>query len=234
MGNLLNPFILSAAGGIITANSVFDFDADLGVTVENTDRVINWADQLVNVGDLLRGTGSSRRPVLITNGNPASDGNAIEFDGTDDGLVVVGGFTWNQPETLYLVMKQITWVSARSILAGFTSNTMVFAQKTSTPNLRIYAGTELGLNGDLAVDTWGIVCLVYNGVNSSIRINNNTKLAGDAGTANASGLMLGLNAVSVAASNIRVARILGYDTAAHSDAEQDQNIDALNAIYSVF
>ena len=107
MGNIINPFIKGGAPQIITTNRVFDYNADLGITVENTDRVISWADQDVNVGDLARATGSPRRPVLITNGNPAGDGDAIEFDGTDDGLVVVGGFTFNQPETIYLVMKAL-------------------------------------------------------------------------------------------------------------------------------
>lgn len=234
MGNLLNPFILSsAAPAIITTNRVFDFDADLGVTTDG-DGVTNWADQDSNVGDLFAES-ATRSPALITNGNPGGNGDAIEFDGNANRAKVTGGFTFNQPETIYLVLRANAWAVNDTFVDGNILIAMQFLQSPTTPTVRIRSVTSLVAdNSDLSLNTWGIYCLIFNGANSSIRLNNNTKTTGNPGSVNAEGLTVGSAQNNTSFANFRVARILGYDTAAHSDAEQDQNIDALNDIYSVF
>lgn len=228
-----DPFILfSGAPEIITVNRVFDFNADLGVTTD-ADGVTNWADQDANVGDLFAES-APKSPDLITNGNPNSDGDAIEFDGILERMKVTGGFTFVQPETIYLVLKWNTWTVNDTAIDGNVQNSMFYAQIGTTPTVKIFAGSFGADNSDLAVGTWGIVCCVFNDASSSIRVNNNTKTTGTIGTVDGSGLTLGSRQNNSSFGDFRVARILGYDTAAHSDAEQDQNITALNNKYSVF
>ncbi|MCH7928650.1 MAG: hypothetical protein IID03_11845 [Candidatus Dadabacteria bacterium] len=232
---IINPYKFAAPSAeIITENLLFDFDADLGLTIENTDRLQAWADQASNVSNLDIPTNDARRPVVITNGNPNGDGNSILYDGITHYLRVSGGFTFNQPETIYLVFKQVTWTFGDGIFDGNGSGTMGLLQRTSTPNLLISAGTQAAENSDAGLGTWVIGCAVYNGASSSLRINNNAKTTGNAGATNSGGLFLGRDFAGNNKANFAISRLLGYDTAAHSDAEQDQNITALNIIYSVF
>lgn len=233
MVDIINPFIVGAfvPPVIITDNQLFDFDADLGTTVADTDQLTAWEDQLVNVGDLI--TAAPRRPSLVANGNPAGDGNSILFDGVNDRMFVSGGFTWVQPATLYLVMKRITHTAADIIFDGEGSITAL-QEVNPTPNIQLNAGSAAAVNTGLILDTYSILCTVVNGASSSIRVNNNTKTTGDPGSADPGGLRLGSAFNNNNPSNIEVVRLLGYDTAAHDDSEQDQNISALNNIYSVF
>lgn len=235
MVDIINPFIVGTFTPpvIITANGVFDFDADLGVTT-NAEGVTAWVDQLVNVGDLISEGTSLRAPELLVNGNPSSDGDAIDFDGVGNRLVVSGGFTWNDPATIYLVMKANAFGVNDSFIDGVSAATFLIFQTGTTPNMALFSGATAANNTDLALSTWGIICAVFDGASSSLRINNNTKTTGDPQAANPGGLNVGARNGAGDASDMTVARVLGYDTTAHSDAEQDQNIAALNDIYSVF
>lgn len=232
---IINPYKFAAppSAELITANQKFDYDADLNITLEDTDRVTKWDNQNGIAGDLTAGTGTNRRPTLITNGNPAGDGDSIQFDGINNNLIS-GAFTWVQPCTVYIVVKEVTWTSADDWFDGFAVISMMVQQQVTTPDIGIFAGNIAAINGDLAIGDWGIACAVYDGASSSLRINNNTKTTGNPGTADPGGLTLGSRGNGQNESNIEVVRFLGYDTSAHSDAEQDQNITALNNIYSVF
>lgn len=234
MVDIINPYIVGTfvPPTIITVNRVFDFDADLGITTD-ADGVTNWADQDSNVGDLFAES-ADRSPTLITNGNPAGDGDAVDFNGIGERMKVTGGFTFVQPETIYLVMKWNTWLSLDNCIDGNVDISMLFSQIGTTPEVKIFSGLFDASNTDLSLGTWGIYALVFSGASSSIRVNDNAKTTGSIGTASASGLTLGSRQVNTNNGDFTIARLLGYDTSAHSDAEQDQNITALNAIYNVF
>ena len=232
--NIINPykFASSEPAELILTNMTFDYDTNLGVTFSDTDKVDAWTDQSANaVGDLT--AASTIRPAIQTNGNPAGDGDSFLLDGTNDRLGP-HVFTWTQPQTIYLVAKMVTWVDNRELLDGGTSAKMLFAMNGTTPDMEIFADSFVATNNDLAVGTWGIWCLVYNGASSSIRVNNNTKTTGNAGTRDAGGLTIGSRGNGANESNIEICRVIGYDTGAHSDAEQDQNIEFLNTTYTVF
>lgn len=235
MTNLINSFIIGAEAPaeIITDNGVFDFDADEGVTTD-VNGVTIWEDQLVNVGNLIFGAVSARQPDLITNGNPNSDGDAIDFDGNAR-LFVSGGFTFTSPVTYYIVARQNTWTQPDILMDGNAITTAALRQGATSANVRLVA-TEMNIaeNSDWALNTWGIICYIFDGASSSIRVNNNTKTTGDTGASNPAGLTVGSGGGFGNPADVRFARILGYDTAAHTDAEQSQNITALNDIYTVF
>jgi len=230
---IINNRRRSVLGGIIASNFLFDYDADLGVTTDGSG-VTAWADQRGNVGDLASST-AALSPDLITNGNPNADGDAIDFNGTSESMKVAAGFTWNQPETIYLVIKQTTYTLSDQFTDGNSNGSFNILNVNVSPDFTFNAGLSVGNNSDLAVNTWGIVCIVANGASSSVRVDNNAKVSGDASTTNAGGFTLGSKSNQTENfSNIVVARILGYDTVAHTDAQQDQNITSLNNIYSVF
>ena len=234
MGLVQNPFILfPSSAEIITANQKFDFDADLGLTIEDTDQLQSWADQTSTVQDLDTATGDNRRPTIVTNGNPNGDGNSILFDGITDYINCTGGFTFIQPETIYFVFKQITWTFGDGIFDGEGNISMSLVQKNSTPKLSINAGTLVAENSGAGLGNWVVGCAVYNGASSSLRINNNSKITGSAGNINSGGLWLGRDKQGNNKGNFEISRLTGY-TVAHSDADQDANITAFNSIYSVF
>jgi hypothetical protein len=233
MGHVQNPFILfPSSAGIILPDMKFDFDADLGVTT-NASGVTNWSDQSANAVDDLFAESASRSPALLTNGNPSGTGDAIDFDGVANRMRVTAGFTFVQPETVYIVLRWNTWGNNKTAFDGITHNGMFYANIGSTPDNKIFAGTFSNANGDLAVGTWGIVCCVFNNASSSIRVNDNTKTTGTIGTANADGLTVGARGLTTAQGDFTTCRIIGYG-AAHSDADQSTNITALNNIYNVF
>jgi len=234
MGQVQDPFILFPSNaGIITANQVFDFDADAGTTTD-ANGLTNWTDQSLNaVGDLFAESAATS-PDLIANGNPIGNGNAIDFNGTMNRMRLTGGFTFAQPETIYLVARWDSWTINDTMIDGEVVNALALIQHDATPKMRLFAGSFAADNTDLAVGNWGIISVVFNGANSSIRVNNNTETTGNPGSINANGLTLGSRRNGSSYGAFRICRLIGYDTTAHTDAEQDQNITALNSIYNVF
>jgi len=167
----------------------------------------------------------ANNPTAISNG---LDGHTtIRFDGTSDYLKDT--ITIAQPVTYYLVMKQITWTDGDNIIGGGGDATLL-RQRTSTPNLSIYSGVGWTANNtDLAVDTWAIVRVVFNGASSSIKINNNIATTGNAGTAGATRFCLGAYVVVSNEgisdyANIEVAEIIICQGTV--SAEDDANIMA--------
>jgi hypothetical protein len=234
MTSIINPYKFGApAAEIILTNQAFDFDADLGITTDASG-VTNWTDQSAAAQGDLFAESAARSPALLTNGNPNGDGDAVDFDGAGNRMVVTGGFTLPQPVTVYLVIIWNTWANNDTAIDGNTVNTMVYAQITSTPTTKLFSGTFDADNSDLAIGTWGIVCCVFDNKASSIRVNNNTKTTGTIGTGTPGGITVGARANASSFGDFTVARIIGYDTTAHTNAEQDQMIEFLNDTYTVF
>jgi hypothetical protein len=136
--------------------------------------------------NLLQATGT-KQPLWVTPGT-------IRFDGVDN-FLKSAAFTWNQPEFIYILFKQITWTSIDRIFDGNANNGGSLYQFVSSPNLRFYAGgaTALPEGGEpnFALNTWGIARVLFNGADSKFIIDNNTPVTGNPGTNNMGGLTLG-------------------------------------------
>lgn len=178
----------------------------VGITVTGAG-VSTWADQSGNGRDLLQGT-DTNRPALQAD-------NSILFDGTDNYLQS-SGFTLNQPETVYLLMKQVTWTSADFICDGVAAS-MQITQNGTTPTLRLFAGSLVAPNTELAVDAYGVVAAVFSGASSLLQINNGTPTTGNAGAQNAGGFTLGATRTPSAYSNIQVKEAIVFPAAHDAD-----------------
>ena len=186
------PYIAILADG----NTVLWVDASQNVTKNGANKVSIWGDKSGEGNDLLQTTGSSQ---------PLWSANGILFDGVNDFMKALP-FTLVQPEMVYIVFKQITWKLHEFIFDGDTA--LVLNQYPTSSALQMYGGAAL-TNTNLPLNTFGIVRLLYDGVNSKFIINDTTPVTGDAGTSTSGGFTLGTrNSAANLFSNIEVKEII--------------------------
>jgi len=93
--------------------------------------VSRWADQTGNKRHLLQAT-DTNRPALQAD-------NSILFDGVDNYLKCAA-FTLVQPETVYLLGKQVTWTVSDHFFDGNAAGGGRVTQVTASPQINIDAG----------------------------------------------------------------------------------------------
>lgn len=197
--------------------------ADYGITIGTG--VSSWLDRSGNGRTLSQGTGS-KQPAFGSTGPNGLPG--LTFDGVDD-LLATGSFTLNQPETVYMIVKQVTWTNDDYFVDGNTNNGLVIYQDTATPRINQYAGAVGGTNSNLAVNTWGVVCAVFNNASSLSRVNNTSDVTGTVGTNNAGGVVAGADGPAGANnkhSNIILSELLVY-SAAHNSTQRSTVVNYL-------
>ena len=189
------------------------FRYGLGITVTGAG-VSTWADQSGNGRDLLQGTDAAR-PTLQADGS-------ILFDGVDN-FLKTAAFTLNQPNTIYILCKAITWTDVDFLYDGDTLNNSRLIQSGVTPDLAVGAGADIALPGP-TVGAYAIITAVRNSASSSGRINSGAAVTGDAGLNNMDGFTLGTRGDLVGNfSNIQVKEVILF-SGAHTDTQQSQII----------
>ncbi|NMD01491.1 MAG: polysaccharide deacetylase family protein [Bacteroidales bacterium] len=191
-------------------NSVWYDAGDLTtITKDGSNLVSKWADKLGSGNDLIQAN-AARQPIWTTP-------HSIVFNGVSGGHNLRKVFTLNQPANFYIVFKYITFTHQDVILSGTSAG--LFRQYSAAPQLR--AGVTLeGSNTDLALNTFGIARVFFNGATSKIQIDNNAAVNFDAGATTAlGGISLGARADGTANnSNIQICEIIVRritDTAPH-------------------
>lgn len=137
---------------------------------------------------------------------PTWDANGLLFDGIRQ-FIKTAPFAYSNPqEFVFLVIKQVTWSSGDKIMDGNEANTMLIRQRTGTPKFGAYAGSYSADSSDLAVNTWGIVRILFNEAASKLIVNNNAPIIFDAGVQDAGGITFGSGATgdAVDCSNIQL------------------------------
>ncbi len=127
---------------------------------------------------------------LTVNFQPVWSVNGVTFDGIND-FLKTDPFLLNQPEVIYAVIKENSWTDLDTIIDGNGGNTMRLYQRTAPGTLRILTGTSNVDNNMSIVGSFQIVTAMFNSTSSFLQINNRTKVTGNAGTANAGGLIIG-------------------------------------------
>ena len=165
--------------------------------------------------------------INSTGAKPAQivDRSSLLFDGTAH--FMAAAFTLNQPETAYLVGKQVTWTLNDYLMDGAAAgDTAAIIQSATTPRLKAYAGAFSTENADMAVGSRAVVCASFNGASGVLRVNNGTEVVGNFGAANAGGITLGARYAGTQLSNIQVYEALIYSVA-HDAATRANIIRAL-------
>lgn len=192
------------------------------ITKDGSNYVSLWKDKLLSGNDL--GVIGGKTPLWSTDG--------ILFVHTHSDILTKG-FTWTQPEMIYIVMKQVTYQSTGRFFDGFsTVNLGAAISVTGTPKFAVYAGSFLADCSDLAVDTWGILRVVFNGASSKLIVNDLTPITGNAGASNMGGFTLGAAADDRLYSNIQVKEII-LRKVADSSGDETAIYNYLKAKYSL-
>lgn len=207
---------------LIDGNTVAWYDAaESYITKDGSDLVSQWDDRSGNDNHLLQAT-ATNQPLW------SSDG--VLFDGVDNYLRAL--FTIEQPEFIYTVLKQVTWVTSGRIFDGSTSVSGLLYQTGSSPNIVAHAGSASSPNTNLAVDTFGIIRLLFNGASSKLIVNDTTPITGDFGSSDMDGLTLGARGDEVTFGNIEVKEMI-IRKIADSSTDEGLIYDYLKAKYSL-
>jgi len=204
-GGVSHPAVLD------DGNTVAWYDYEENITKDGSNLVSVWGDKSGNGNDLLQATGANQ-PVVNSNG--------VLFDGFSD-FMKANTFTLEQPEFIYIVLKQISWTMNDAIFDGNVSNFMLLQQRDLSPNLAAYAGAVSSLNGDLAIGSYGIVRVLYNGASSKLQVNEETPITGNFGTSNGGGFTLAAQANGSRFSNIEVKEVIIRKIADSASDEQE-------------
>lgn len=221
----LNPKVGGAFPAVIEdGNTVAWYLSDdlTTITKDGGDLVSRWNDKLGSGHDLIQASGTNQPLWVVDDG--------VLFDGIDN-YMKTANFTLIQPEQIYIVFKQITWTSNRYVFDGNVAASGAFRQSPLTPQVQITAGTSLGTISP-ALNTFVIVRVLFNSLNSELILNNNTPIAGSAGTKNMGGFTLGSHSGVFNFSNMQVKEIILRKIADSAQDEQDI-YDYLASKYSI-
>lgn len=210
----LPPFTPNQLPGLVAW-----YRKNMGIT-QVANAISRWADASGNANDLIQNTGAAK-PQLQGDGT-------ILFDGLAQ-FLQTGAFTLNQPCTLYLLGRQVTWVNNSEVVDGLSAATNFF-QGGGTPQVFVNAGAgAVASNNGWTLNTYMPVAWEFNGASSLIQVNNNVATTGNAGVNNMGGITLGAARTGAAFSNIQVKEMIAY-AAAHDAATRTRVIAYLNTL----
>lgn len=166
------------------------------VTKDGLDAVSVFGDLTVNGNDLLQALGA-KQPLWTENG--------ILFNSLLSNVLKSLPFPFEQPEFIYLVVKQVTWGNTRRFFDGDLGSTGFIDQSTVTPNIRAFGGAAFsGESSDLLLNQYGIIRVLFNGANSKLQVNENAPIIGNFGVSDMDGFTLGGRADGGQHTNIEV------------------------------
>jgi len=149
-----------------------------------------------------------------------SAANGLLFDGTNDFLATLA-FVLVRPEFIYFVGRQITWTNNDKLFDGLgVAGLGSMSQTGASPNIAISAGVSSPQDGNLALNTFGIVRALFNGAGSSLQVNLNAAWNGNTGVNNMGGFVLGANGVLGQPSNIQAKEIIIRRTVDNAAVQQ--------------
>jgi hypothetical protein len=179
LGGTSQTFDPSSISGL-----VFWVKADQITGLNDGDPVATWSDQSGNSHDATQ-SNASYRPAYktgILNGLPG-----VLFNGSST-YMITSAFALNQPSTVFIVGTHTNSGANGHFVDGEAGNTRALVGVGSAGFWGV-AGTILGTSG--VPSTPNIVGGIFNSTSSLLSLNG-TAVTGDAGSASASGLTLGM------------------------------------------
>lgn len=163
------------------------------VTKDGSDFVSVWKDLSGSNNPLNQATGTSQ---------PKWQSTGILFDGVDN--YMKAPVVRNQPQTIYVVLKTVTWGSSDYYISGNNlGSAMQLLSEGGSPNIRCYNGANSGLT-PTTIGAFVIIRIVFNGANSSLQVNNAAAVTGNFGANNGITICIGSYGTTDGASNIEV------------------------------
>lgn len=192
-----------------------------GITVTGSG-VSQWDDVSGEGNHLKQGTDANRMTL-------EADGSILG-NGVDQYLVTDAFTELTQPNTIYLLFKQVSWTNSDNVYDGISGTKRhALFQTNASPQLKINAGGSIASAIAPAIGAYAVVSSVYDNTSSILQLNNNTPVTGTAGTNGLTGITLGAKNDATQFSNIQVKEMILYD-AAHDAATRLQVINYLASV----
>lgn len=160
-----------------------------------------------------------------TSRRPANASGIISFDG-NDALQKV--FTLEQPCTVYALLRQDVWSNVAVVIGGAAADGGLY-QYSSSPNLCAYASAFGPQATQATIGSFVAVCMVLDGASSSVRVNNNAAVVGNANTSGMGGITLAATKSFSQGSRVSFKEVVVYNVA-HNSTSQDTEITRLLAL----
>ena len=208
-GSLLKPFPDILKNGNYV--EYFDFTDPSTITKDANNLTSKIVGKLGSGIDLIQNTTANK---------PTHGADGLTF--TTDDFIASVNFTYNQPETIYLVVRQNSWGHLRTIMDGVTYGSGLIHQVNGytsdpPPTLGVYAGKYGLYTKQITIGRWVIVKVTFNGTSSKFRVNTLPELTIDAGGTNMGGIRFGKSANTSGYANFSLkAAIIGKTSDAYS------------------
>ena len=232
-GQGLSPGIVASAktiGASWDTTGIFSDGDTKGWYIADTNNYTTVGDTAISQWDDMSGT-DNHLDMSNTTFQPKylSTPDRVSFDGGYQ-YMAVASFVYSQPNIVYVVWKQVSYVT-NDFLMRFRSSPMVkLTQKT---NANTISATSLFYSTDEpTADTWVIQRFVWNGSSSKIQLNVNDAVTGDVGIGDFSYFRLPDIDNNVAA-ELEIREII-IRNANDSDATQANIMGYLNSKYSIY
>ena len=203
---------LSTSEGFILddGNTVAWFDMDSSyITKDGSDLISQWSDRSGNANHLLQATGADQ---------PLWSSTGVLFDGVSE-FMKAAAFALVQPEMIYIVFKHVTWTVNDRLFDGDSATSGMIYQSAVSGELKAHAGTASPILS-LALDTFTIARVLFNGASSTFQLDVGTVRNGDFGSNDMGGFTLGSSGTgAISWSNIEVKEVILRDII---DSSEDQ------------
>ena len=156
------------------------YRGDTLVTYDGDDSISAVDDLSGNSPDIVQATGAAQ---------PKFTESGILFDGSNDYMTMANA-DLDQPLSIYLVIKQESWVLNGCIMDGQAQNSCKLYQHTSTPGLGVYVTNTSGNNTNAPIGQFVVVTIKSNTTLNSFQINDTEAVTWE-GSTNMNALSLG-------------------------------------------
>ncbi len=190
--------MLADAGGTVQANIASVFSP-----AEANDGSASWVS---STGETWTVNTSGGKPAYIV-GKPGLLGDGSAF------YMKTAPYTANQPTWRVIIARVLAWSAGNYLTDGNAATTAAIIQTTGTPQLNISAGSSVAGNSGLALNTDGIITVVFNGASSLLQIGNGVPTTGNAGAGNAGGLTLFAKSDGTVPTNMIVRGVADFSVA---------------------
>lgn len=210
------------------------FKDSAGTTPVTTDGdIIGKATDISgNSRPLLQAGVDGLKPLYKTN---IQNGKSVaRFDGSNDSLQAAA-FALTAPVWEVIVVCQRAWTINRNVCSeGTAGKEMQLYMQTASPRVTMYETANGPTTTQLAVGSFGIVEMVWNGASSLIRVNNNSDITGNPGSHAIDGFTLSAGVGGAAQSQTDAGEVLIWSNTNPTAGMRTALRNYLNAKWACF
>lgn len=128
--------------------------------------------------------------------------------------------SYSQPFMVYMVAKQLGWTEGNQLFSTYYGQPFL-TQSGSSPGLLVNSGKSSSVNNQLKINQFGIIRILFNGVNSKFIVNDTAPITGDFGAGAMQGITIGGSHAGGLFSNIKLKEQIFINSALSTQNEND-------------